>query len=376
MTETGLKRYYTGECARLIANMVGGRAPGLDAEEFAQAVDAQITGLELKGRTLVIARELRKRLPSDYVTALAILVDSLGPELTEDQGMFNESWFLTPVGRFIEEFGLDHPEESLVAIEELTRRHTGEFAIRPYLRDHYDLTMATATRWASSPSHNVRRLASEGIRPRLPWAPMHRPFIEDPRPILTIINQLINDPSRYVRTSVANNLNDISKTHPELAVSTARRWLTESDTEETRWIVNKGLRTLIKRGDFAALELLGAQSDPGIYIRDVAIEPRTVVIGQPAQITAVVQNDSEQQHQIIVDYHIHYLKSDGQLRPNTFKLGRITLGPGETGRITKRRTFAHTTTRRLIPGQQQLSAQANGNRSATVSFTLIERSDL
>ena len=142
MAEYGLKRYFNGECAHRITKLLQDRLPDLDGEEFAGAVDSRIQGLELKDRVMVIAEELRLRIPDDYVTAVGMLVDSLGDELREDQGMFTESWFLMPVARYVEEYGIEYPHESLDAIEEITKRHTGEYAIRPYLRRWQALTIS------------------------------------------------------------------------------------------------------------------------------------------------------------------------------------------------------------------------------------------
>ncbi|MDO5511462.1 DNA alkylation repair protein [Corynebacterium sp.] len=367
MKDHSLKRHFTGDCARRIAAMVGER---LDGEDFAGAVDRRVEGLELKDRVLVIAEELRERLGGDYVASISMLVDALGPELRDDQGMFTESWYLMPVARFVEEFGLEHPRESLAAIEEITRRHTGEYAIRPYLARWPQLTMDTIRTWAESDSHHVRRLASEGIRPRLPWAGRYAPFVADPRPVIAVLDMLIDDPSLYVRTSVANNLNDISRDHPGLAVETARRWWA-MDSERTRWIVTKGLRTLVKQGDPDALEVLGAGRDPAIMVRSVRVTPERVRIGEATEIAVTVANESGQARDVIVDYRIHFRRPDGSLRPATFRLGRVSVAAGEVAEVRKRRTFRQLATRTLHPGEHAVSAQANGNPGETVTFHLL-----
>lgn len=367
MADHSLKRHFTGQCARRIADLVGDR---VDGEEFARAVDARIGDLELKDRVLVIARELREQLGEDYVDSLSVLVDSLGPELREDQGMFTESWYLMPVARFVEEFGLDHPRESLAAIEQITRRHTGEYAIRPYLAQWHEMTMAAVRDWARSDSHNVRRLASEGIRPRLPWAGQFAPFIADPRPVIEVIDLLIDDPSLYVRTSVANNLHDISRDHPELAVDTAVRWLA-AGSERTSWIVTKGLRTLVKKGHPGALELVGAAHDPAIMVRDVAVTPDRLRIGETLAVTVTVANESDTERDVIVDYQIHFRRPDGSLRPATFKAGRVPVAPGATAEVRARRPLRQLTTRTLHPGEHLVTAQANGNPGGRATFQLL-----
>lgn len=372
MSEYGLKRHFNGDCAREIAHMLGSQS-SLDVEAFACAVDSRIGDLELKDRVLVITEELRSRLGGEYLEVLELLVRSLGQELREDQGMFTESWYLMPVARFVEEYGTEHPVESLAAIEEITKRHTGEYAIRPYLRQWHELTMEAVRRWSQSPSHNVRRLASEGIRPRLPWASQYKPFIDDPTPVIGVIDALVNDPSLYVRTSVANNLNDVSKDHPELAVTTAKRWLRTSDTDRTRWIVRKGLRTLIKKGYPPALEAVGAEADPHVSIKELSLDPSTPRIGESAQVSAVVVNEGPASREVIVDYQVHFLRPDGSLRPNTFKLGRVRLSPGERAEVSKRHSFKEVKTRTLHAGAHILTAQANGKPSSEFRFTLNPR---
>lgn len=371
MSEYGLKRHFTGECAREIAGRINEGPFQVDAEDYARAVDAQVDGLELKDRVRVLAGELRSRLPRDYLEAAGILVDSLGPELREDQGMFTESWFLMPVARFVEEYGLEHPHESLDAIEEITKRHTGEYAIRPYLRQWHAETMEKVEQWAGSESHNVRRLATEGIRPRLPWHSRFEPFMKDPEPVIRIIDRLVEDPSLYVRTSVANNLNDISKDRPELAVRTAERWLQEAkDQQRATWVVTKGLRGLIKAGDPDALALIGAEADPSVSVTDVQLGTTTPRVGEGMEITATVTNTGESARDVVVDYQVHLKRANGSLRPAAFKLGRVQVGPNRSATVSKRHSFKVVQTRTYHSGEQGLVVQANGAPTQMIPFVL------
>ena len=372
MSESGLKQHFTGECAREIAKRINQGSFRIDTENYAAAVDAKVEGLELKDRVLILADELRKRLPDDYLDALDILVDSLGAELREGEGMFNESWFLMPVARFVEEFGLEHPERSLAAIEEITKRHTGEYAIRPYLRQWHELTMQTVESWAGSKSHNVRRLATEGIRPRLPWHSRFEPFIKDPRPVIKIIDRLVEDESLYVRTSVANNLNDIAKDHPELAITTAKRWLAEAKNQKRAlWVVTKGLRGLIKAGNPAALTLVGAEPDPSICVADVRLSTSTPQVGQGMEISARIRNSGDEARDVVVDYQVYFRRANGELRPATFKLGRVRVGPRSSEVVSKRHSFKVVKTRTYYPGEQGLTVQANGAPTDMIPFVLV-----
>ncbi len=365
-----LKDYYDGECARLLAVMVQKTFPEFDADDYAQEVNQRVGTLELKDRVLVLAEGLRSRLPADYPTAIQILVASLGPELHEEKGMFTSSWHLMPVARFVEEYGIDNPEVSLDALEEITKRHTGEWALRPFLYRWHDLTMARVRTWATSDSLHVRRLASEGLRTRLPWAARYTPFIENPHPLIDVIDMLIEDPSPYVRTSVANNLNDISQHDPALALATARRWLKRSSSKETYWIVNKGLRTLVKAGNTEALGLLGAEADPNLIITRVHITPRNVILGDTLLIEADLLNSGDSEREVVVDYDIYFLKKDERARPTTFKLKRVILKPGETVHLEKKHPFRLIRTRTYYPGDHSLVVKANGAPSKPIAFTL------
>ncbi|OII66722.1 DNA alkylation repair protein [Streptomyces sp. CC77] len=369
-SEYGLKRHFNGEAARLIGGKIAAVHPGFDVDGYADEVEKRIPGLELKDRVLVLAEGLRTRLPEDYTAAVPVLLAILEDELAEGEGMFNSSWFLMPVARFVEEYGLDHPELSLDAIEEITKRHTGEYAIRPYLEQHYALTMDRVARWAVSPSHNVRRLATEGIRSRLPWHRTLTVFVKDPQPVLEILEPLRSDPSEYVRKSVANNLNDISKDHPQVALDTALRWLEESPTPETRWIVKHGLRTLVKKGDQQALALLGATGGEHVLVPRLRIAPDEVTVGDTVVITFDIENTDDRPHSIAVDYVVHHVRKNGRSIPKVFKLTTLELGPGEKRTLEKSHPIREVQTRKYYPGEHAVDIQVNGLVRATERFGL------
>lgn len=373
MSDYSLKRHFDGGCARAIGEQLTAVVADFDVDSYATEVDSRVGPLELKDRVLVLAQGLRSRLPGDYQEAVALLVASLGEELGESEGMFNTSWYLMPVARFIEEYGLEHAQPSLEAIREVTRRHTGEFAVRPYLVAHHELTMTHVRAWARDDSLNVRRLASEGIRPRLPWAPRFAPFVADPSAVIEVIDVLIDDPSPYVRKSVANNLNDIAKDHPELAVATAGRWLSESDSDRTAWIVNHGLRTLIKSGHAGALEVVGSGYDPALRVERVQVEPARVVIGDSMRITAEVVNETGQARRVVVDYELEFPAARGAVTSKVFKLAQVDVAPGRRVTVTKRHFFRVVRTRTYRPGRHAVRVQANGASSPPVAFQLEER---
>ncbi|WP_246340468.1 DNA alkylation repair protein [Streptomyces lunaelactis] len=369
-SEYGLKRHFNGEAARLIGGHIQGVYPQFDVDGYAAEVEEHIPGKELKDRVLVLAGGLRSRLPENYVDAVGILVSILGDELAEGEGMFNTSWYLMPVARFVEEYGLDDPEVSLDALVEITRRHTAEYAIRPFIEQHYEMTMKRIAEWAHSPSHNVRRLASEGIRSRLPWARTLTVFVRDPQPVLEILEPLRSDPSEYVRKSVANNLNDISKDAPETALATALRWSEESPTPETSWIVKHSLRTLVKEGNQQALTILGATGGDHIRVPRLQLTPQSLTIGDTIVISLDIKNTDDQPHSITVDYVVHHVRKNGRSIPKVFKLTTLDLAAGEQRTLEKAHTIREVQTRKYYAGEHVVDIQVNGLVRATDRFDL------
>ncbi|MFJ2744930.1 DNA alkylation repair protein [Streptomyces sp. NPDC087440] len=368
--EYGLKRHFGGAGARRLGDLVHAVHPEFDLEGYVAEAEVRVQGLELKDRVRVLAEGLRARLPASYPEAVAVLVALLGDEITEGKGMFNAGWHLMPVARFVEEYGLDHPTVSLDALYEITRRHTGEFAIRPFVEQHHDLTMKRVADWAHSPSPNVRRLASEGIRPRLPWARTLTGFVADPRPVLDVLEVLRSDPSPYVRTSVANNLNDIARDNPDLVLATARRWSEESPTPQTAWTVRHGLRTLVKKGDQEALALLGATGGDHARIPQLTLTPDELTMGQTVTLAFDLHNTDDRPHTLTVDYVVHHVRKGGRTLPKVFKLTTVTLAAGERRSLRKQHAVREITTRTYYPGEHGVDIQVNGLVRASASFTL------
>lgn len=248
------KDWFDRDAGLRLGEAIADVEPSFDATSYADAVEEAVRDKELKARVLAMAELLRPRLPEDFERASTILEGALGPELTAETGMFTEGYWLMPVARFVEEFGIGHWETSMRLCEEITKRHTGEYAVRPFLRTQPQPTLERMAQWTSAPNAHVRRLASEGARPRLPWAKRLEDFIADPEPILNLVEPLRSDASAYVRNSVANLLNDVSKDHPDRVVSLCSRWITTGDNR-TCWIIRHGLRTLATSGHDAATAL-------------------------------------------------------------------------------------------------------------------------
>ena len=228
-----------------------------DSHTFIKQVDNGVDGLELKDRVELIADELNNHLKGGYPRQIEILLQILGPENDEETGMFKEYYWIMPIAKFVEKFGLDHFDISMRAIEEITKRNTGEYTIRPFIENYPTQTLSQMLKWSVSPNKHVRRLASEGGRPRLPWASKLQMFIDDPSPLLPILENLKDDTSKYVQKSVANCLNDIIKDNFELAKAVIENW-SVSPTKERKWIINHALRNLRKQENDWAMKVISS----------------------------------------------------------------------------------------------------------------------
>lgn len=363
------KLYYDTELAELLGSKISVVYPQFPHGEFVKYVDDRVEPLELKARVAVIADGLRQSLPASYPAAVKILQQTLGPPLSSTEGMFNEGYYWMPVAYFVEKYGLDHLSESLDAIYEITQRFTSEFAIRPYLKQYPEATLATVRSWVTDPSEHIRRLVSEGLRPRLPWGGYLEMFIENPDPLLEILAQLKNDPSPYVRKSVANNLNDIAKDHAGKVLAILDEWQ-QNGSEETRWIVRHALRSLIKKGDPGALRILGYRNDADITLENFSLSPENLPLGEALSFNFNLVNNDSTENNLMIDFLIHFMKANGKTQPKVFKLTTRSISPGEKIEISKKFPIKPVTTRKYYPGNHRLEIQVNGRILGGKDFKL------
>jgi 3-methyladenine DNA glycosylase AlkC len=229
------------ELAVLLSDKIAAVHKDFPKKDFCQGVKEEVVGKSYTERIEIIADNLRRYLPEEYTEALAVLMDILGPENEEETGMFTKYYWLMPVGKFIEKYGLEDFSASIKGIEEVTKRNTGEYAIRPFARKYPEKTLAMCKKWARSKNFHLRRLASEGLRPKLPWAPKLDTWNTDPKPVLEILELLKEDEVKFVKKSVANHLRDWLKINPKEAQEVIKRW-SESDNEHTKWILKHAQR--------------------------------------------------------------------------------------------------------------------------------------
>ncbi len=346
------------------------RGVGVRTGTFEERAANGLDALELTGRARHIMLAMRDVLPADPPEALALLVASFGPPHATDElvGAGMEPFKYLPHALYIAEFGLDHPDEALVACEAITRRFTAEYCVRPYVERHPKKTWAALKRWTKSPDPHVRRLVSEGLRPRLPWAPRLRSLQQDPRPALVLLEALKDDPSTLVRRSVANHLGDIAKDHPDLAVEVARRWLVDA-TPERRKLVAYGLRHPIKQGHMGALAALG-HDGAAIRIEGFTV-PARVALGDDAPFAFDVLSTGKQPQSLVIDVVVHFVKASGKTAPKVFKVARRVVAPRERVSLCGRIRTAVMTTRTHHPGEHVIDVQINGQRFAAGRFELF-----
>ena len=355
-----LKNIFNPARMRHIADELAAVVPGVDRARFLAAAVADLDRLSVMERMRQVAKSLRLVLPDEYPAALDIL-RGLAPRL-------NHGFAAMAVSEYAALYGLDAFDVSMAALAEFTRYGSSEFAVRHFLREDVDRALAIMTGWTQSPDEHVRRLASEGSRPRLPWAFKLPQIIADPERIAPILGALNTDASAYVRRSVANSLNDITKDNPDKALALAESW--PQDNAHTRWVVRHALRSLIKKGDPRALKLIGIGDRADVGIEDLRVTPQAVRIGGNISIDFVLRSTASDDQTLVVDYVIHYVKKLGAASGKVFKLKTVTLPAGARVAVAKRQALTDFTTRTHYAGVHRIEIQVNGRRLAETAFEL------
>ncbi|WP_329455175.1 DNA alkylation repair protein [Streptomyces sp. NBC_01497] len=342
-------------------------APDADLTAL-RAAPGHLDALSLRERADLLRDALLADLPGDYA-ALARTV-----RIARDGAPDFTGWLIWPVTsalatRAVQEADGASFDDAMKLLASLTGRLSSEFAIRTLLRHDLDRALGViAGDWTGSADAHVRRLASEGTRPYLPWAVRVPDILARPEGTVPILDALYRDESEYVRRSVANHLNDLSRDQPDLVIGTARRWLGTPDATTER-LVRQGLRTLVKRGHPGALELLGF-APAALEVDGPRLERDTVVIGGSVRFSASIRNTGDQPARLAIDYIVHHRKANGGRTGKTFKLTTRTLGPDEVIQVTREHSFRLLTTRRYHPGRHAISLQINGRESDRADFDL------
>ncbi|HVL46992.1 MAG TPA: DNA alkylation repair protein [Candidatus Thermoplasmatota archaeon] len=364
-----LKFFFDRLRVERIADEFARAWPAFPRETFRADASTGLDGLELLDRARHIAEALARALPPAYEEALPIVLASLGAPLADPMGQGMEAFHHHPHAVFVERRGLGHPEPSLAAMREITRRSSCEFAIRPFIERYPALTLPTLERWTRDPDERVRRLVSEGTRPRLPWAARLAPFQADPSPVLALLEKLKDDPSAYVRRSVANNLNDVAKDHPEVALAVTARWLDEAPPERRRLVLH-ALRGLVRAGHPEAIRLAGGEGGDAIEVSGTLDPPRPR-IGSDLRFAIVLTNKGAETTAVLA-LRVRFPKSRGHRgTTKTFKLPTKRLAAGGTAKFSKTVSFAPRTTRRHRPGLHEVDLVVNGVARPFGAFELL-----
>jgi 3-methyladenine DNA glycosylase AlkC len=360
-----LKHMYNPGFFETLCPVMRRSIPNFDCKYFIHRVfNNEWPDLELKQRVRHIAVTLHDFLPDDFPNASRILVN-LAKTLTVNA--VREQGFATIfIPEYIQVYGLDHPTDSLNAIEEITQLVSAEFAIRPFIIRYPEITMKKMKEWSKHENASVRRLSSEGCRPRLPWA-MGIPLLKkDPSLILPILENLKTDPSEYVRRSVANNLNDLAKDHPALVLELVKKWFGKN--ADTDRIIKHGCRTLLKKGNIEILGLHGYDPKSRGVLKTFELPKTKVKIGEQLNFSIGFLNREKKQTAYRLEYAIDYLTSTGKRSHKIFKITENDFDAGKTVMIQRKQSFKNLTTRKHFKGKHTLSIFSNGKKIGEKEF--------
>jgi len=332
---------------------------GFKVDAFADAVTTEgFENLELKDRLDKISRAFGEFLPSDFPKAAKIAVKA-APDI---KGFGN--WALT---MFVDSHGHDDFELAVDTLAELTKHGTAEFAVRSFINARPAFMIKKMTRWAKDKNEDVRRLAAEGTRPRGVWVAHIDSFRKDPTPVIKLLDILRDDPSLYVRKAVANNLNDISKDHPDVAIATGLRWQKDK-SERTDWIIKHGCRTLIKQGHPDVFPLLGFTARPKVEVETFKLSTKRLKIGDKLKLSAVIMSEAKKKQRLAIDLRMHYVKKNGKTSPKVFKWSEKDLPAGKRLDLNISRSFKDVSTRKHHPGTHRAEIVINGISHGELEF--------
>jgi 3-methyladenine DNA glycosylase AlkC len=356
--------------------------PAFPRSRFEQLALHGLDELEFKARAVHLSHALQACMPDDFLRTADLLQaslkavpppvfdhdpdDDLGSLSTDDTGL--GGWALWAFGDYTARCGLEQPERALALLHALTQRFTAEFAIRPFIVAHPERVYATLAQWQHDPSAHVRRLVSEGSRPRLPWGLRLQQLVKDPSPTLPWLRHLQDDPSAYVRRSVANHLNDIAKDHPELLSSWLDAHLPGATLQRQR-LLRHASRSLIKAGHPGVMNAWGL-GQPFSGQATLTACPQRVRIGESVDLSVHLCSQSAHTQALEMDLRVHHVKAKGHTSPKTFKGKRLQLAPGEHMNWQRQHSFVPISTRRYHPGAHRIELLLNGKTVAEATVLL------
>ncbi len=356
-----LKEMFNKGFYELLARQIRNVEPDFSHKLFIKDVCFDLAQRSLNERLRYTSVILNKYLPHQYPKNLNLL-KSVIPHMP---GSYTNLLFPD----YVAQFGQHDFDTSLEALKHFTQFGSSEFAIRVFLKKDFKRTIKVMEKWSKDHNHHVRRLASEGSRPRLPWSFKLDAVIQDPSLTSNILNNLKADSVLYVRKSVANHLNDISKEHPDYMLNLVQKW--DVSNAHSAWIIKHASRTLIKKGHAGSLAVFNFEKNPKLKVKALKLQSNQIKLGEYLCFEFDIVSEKNKNQKLVVDYLIHYRKKSGELSPKVFKLKEVDLGAQQNMHFAKKQLIKDFTTRKHYPGKHLLEIQVNGQRLLSSAFEII-----
>jgi len=363
-----LKNVYNEEFISTLGKLIRSVVPKFDTDSFITAIhEPGWQQMELKQRMRHISVVHRRLLPGDYRHQLEIICEIVSRLQKQKPQSNSFAWICLP--DFPEVYGLEDFDASLDAMELITSFISCEFAVRPYLLANPEKVMKRMVRWSRHSDHHVRRFSSEGCRPRLPWGKAIPAFKKDPSPILPVLENLKNDPSEFVRKSVANNINDIAKDHPGIVLKIVKSW--KGKSKETDWILRHGCRTLLRNADPLIYKQFGLSAEHVCDVRTLRGDKKEVMAGESINIGFALVNKAKTSQLLRVELGVHYVKANGSTSRKLFKITENTFHPATVYQFKRKIDFSDLTTRKHYAGKHKITVVINGKEMSATTVNLL-----
>ncbi len=372
--ENPLKDAFNPLVVRQLATSIEKQYREFNSEAFIKETCSPFPELGFLERSKHLRDMLYKFLSKDFPTAINILIKSLGKEIDDGGVASMDNFYIMSECDYVSTYGKNHFDESMNALYEMTKRFSAEGDLRTFLEVDYERCMKLLDQWCSDKSEHVRRLVSEGTRCRLPLSGRIKRFQEDPTDVITLLDRLKDDESLYVRRSVANNINDIVKDNPDIAITTLERWQKEGG-ENVDWMIRHASRSLIKEGNKSVLKLHGYNPEATLEVSEISINRAEYAVGDVVKLTFSVKLVEKVETKLMIDYIVDYQKANGKRSEKVFKMRDIVLASGEIKKIEKKHTLRNTAGRKHYTGEHAIALQINGVRYPKVYFSIKDNNE-
>ena len=368
------KNAFNPQMIRLLAKHLQRAQADFPSKNFIKVATKNLEQLELKQRSNQIVEALIECMPQKFPLACDTILKALHPEVDADLSQLNmdkqgvRGWATMPLGDFVAQRGLQDFDLGMTVLKEITKRGSSEFAVRPFIIADRERALKHFRQWAFDPNYHVRRLVSEGTRPRLPWGMRLPVFVKQPAPVIELLERLKDDETEYVRRSVANNLNDIAKDHPDTVTEIVSDWIKDANRERMK-LIRHACRSLIKNGHKSTLKVLGYQA-PRVSLTAFHIVNPKVTVGEYLQFNVTLASKYGHSQSLIIDYVVHHRKANGETSAKVFKWKNIDLAAKQKIKFEKKHSMKPVTTRKYYAGEHFVELQINGKSFGKNKFIL------